>query len=94
MASISAGEIRSCLLGKLQATESTGGPHQVFVIVDDAGNRIARTHLSYSFRRNTQLSDRIINDIKKQLALPRIGDLELLVECTMTRAAYLDLVSS
>lgn len=84
----------SCLLGKLQATESTGGPHRVFVIVDDAGNRVARTHLSYSFRRSTQLSDNLISDIKKQLALPQVRDLERLIECTMTRDAYLELVAS
>ena len=94
MASINAGEITSCLLGKLQAIESTGGRQRVFVIVDDAGNRVARTHLSHSFRRSTQLSDRLINEIKKQLSLPQVRDLELLVECTMTRDTYLDLVSS
>lgn len=92
MASITVGDVESCLLGKLQAV-NRAGKHRKFLIYDDQGILIAETHLSHAFRRRTQLDNRLLGDIRRQLKLPSSRDLELLIECTMTRNAYLDLAS-
>ena len=90
--SLTTSTIESCLRGKLKATDEETH-HTYYIVCDEDGNRVARTKLSHGFRSSRQLGDNLRNDIKRQLRLQRRADLEALVECEMSREAYLAAVS-
>jgi hypothetical protein len=89
VASVRVGDLTTCLLGKLQAVERTDGPHLRFAIYDDAGQRVATTHVSHGWRANTQLSDRMTATIRRQLRLATDSELVELIACSLSRADYL-----
>jgi hypothetical protein len=92
MPSINAGDLATCLLRKLQASES-GGRHRTFEIYDDDGRLVARTWMSHGWKGNTPISAKLIGIVGKQLHLTKSADLAGLVSCTLTREQYLELIS-
>lgn len=91
VARVAAGDLRSCLTGKLRAEESSGS-HPTFRIKDDRGVVIATTRISHSWRHSTTISDNMVQQIARQLRLPTSSQLVALVECTLSRENYLDIV--
>lgn len=91
---MTAGDLEDCLITKLRADEEQGGKHRKFRIRDDAGLLVASTAMSRSWRRSTTISASMSSTIRQQLGLranPRaFADL---VDCPLTRRAYLDLVT-
>lgn len=92
MPSSNVGRLRRCLTRKLRAQESSG-KHRDFEIFDDDGNLVATTSLSHAWRQSTQISDQMANAIKNELNLQRARELTDLVDCTFTRADYLQMVT-
>lgn len=80
-------------LRKLLAKELSGGRDRKFIIVDDTGEPIARTKLSRSWRPKTTIGANMIASIKRELRLQNHTQaFDLLLECPLTRDAYLQLV--
>ena len=91
VARIAAGDLRSCLTGKLRAEESSGS-HPTFRIKDENGVIIATMRVSHSWRHSTIISDSMVQQIARQLRLSTSSQLVALVECTLSRENYLDIV--
>lgn len=77
-------DVRQMLVGKLQANESEGKGHMKFNIVQ-GDQLVARTVLSRSY---TEISDKLLGDIGRQLGVKR-SQMNQLLECTWSRDDYI-----
>lgn len=92
MTSISVGPLEQCLRRKLQA-QRDNADHRKYKVFDDAGTLVAITRLSHGWRSSDQISDQMVNAIKSQLNLQRAVQLVDLIDCTLTRAGYLQIAA-
>ena len=91
MPSLNAGDLITCLLTKLRATELPGD-HRVFEVYDDAGRLVARTKVSRSWRGTTPIGPLMVTLIARQLGVTS-SQLAQLARCTLGRDDYLTLAS-
>ena len=91
MPSYTAGALERSFTKKLQADVAQGSRHRRIEFFDDAGNLVASTVFSRSWRQNTALSAQMISVIQRELKLQ--GESRLfadLVRCPLTREAWLE----
>jgi hypothetical protein len=92
--SLSARDLERCLVAKLRAVERRGGDHRVFELYDEAGNLVATTAFSRSWRGGTSIGPVMVSAIRRELGLRAHPDaFARLVACPLTREAYLGLVA-
>lgn len=94
MASLAVRDLERCRRIKLRAVERPGGDHRVFEILDDAGNLVATTAFSRSWRGATSIGPGMVSAIGRELGLRAHPDaFARLVACPLTWEAYLGLVA-
>ena len=89
MASITVRSLVSCLTGKLDAREVRDANDPKYLVYNDDGKLVGFTKVSHGWRRNQQISAPMRSVIRRQLKLSANQQLDLLVDCTITRDEYL-----
>lgn len=88
MPSLSVGRLVGCLSGKLKAQEKAGR-HRKFEVFDDNDQLVGWTQVSHEWKGNQEIGSSMVSTIARQLGIST-GDLMATVDCTKSRADYLE----
>lgn len=94
MAGFAVKDLVKCLTGKLQADEDRSSHHPKYIIYDSDNKIVGITKISHGWRGSTRISGRMRSTIKDQLCLSTNKQLDQIVDCTLSRAQYLEIVES
>lgn len=94
MPSLAVRDLERCFRTKLRAVERPDGDHRVFEVFDDAGNLVATTAFSRSWRGATSIGPGMVGATRREMGLRAHPDaFARLVACPLSREASLGLVA-